>query len=133
MPKDLHPVSILDHNNRVRLPRSIWLATLCALLVATFAPRADAVWQCEGRACGSTPWFCCCVSPAEFRDAHCQPSGEPSPGAGLCSSACACVLTIRALGGTPMVAPRYSAPDFHPAMLSSLPIPTVPLPVEMPP
>lgn len=36
---------------------AIWAVMLFAL-----APQAQAVWECGGRACGSTAWTCCCNS-----------------------------------------------------------------------
>lgn len=92
----LAPVALSADNTAVRTRRIIWLFTLCALLIGTLAPEALATWQCEGRACGTSLWFCCCLSPAESQDSRCAgslPAGRD--GAGGCRTACNCVLTVR--------------------------------------
>jgi hypothetical protein len=71
--------------------------TLLALLVQSVGAHARAAWQCEGQNCGTTPWVCCCESPAEgFADACDAPVSEASAEAGPvahegpCSAGCGC-------------------------------------------
>lgn len=102
MPSTLQRTPHLCHNGDMRRKRHsslLWLLPLCALLAAAFTPRADAVWQCEGRTCATTPWFCCCVLPASAQDPNCQrPSrvlGVEATASATCATACRCVLTAR--------------------------------------
>lgn len=99
----------------VRRFRSIWLLVAFGLLVTTFAPEALASWQCEGRTCGTTLWFCCCKAPTTAQDANCataQTQEEEGASAG-CPAGCNCVLTVRSAdeGRTPSTqAVAHTAP-----------------------
>src|SRR5262245_41691357 len=42
---------------------TIWSVALLVLLFGACVPQADAAWHCKGRACGATPWVCCCEEP----------------------------------------------------------------------
>ena len=70
------------------------------MLVTAFAPQAFAAWQCDGRVCGITLWFCCCVSPTGQQDANCGGSQvrteQRAAGTLDCPSDCNCVLTLKA-------------------------------------
>lgn len=81
----------------VRRLRSIWLVVAFGLLFTSLAPEALASWQCEGRTCGTTLWFCCCKSPEAAQDSNCatvQAPSEEGATAG-CPANCNCTLTIR--------------------------------------
>jgi hypothetical protein len=83
----------------VRRFRTFWLLALAAMLVTAFAPQAFAAWQCDGRVCGTTLWFCCCISPTGQQDVNCgdQKVRAEGPAAGAlgCPSECNCVLTLK--------------------------------------
>lgn len=89
----------MRNNRPVRNFRRVWLLALVAMLVTAFAPQALAAWQCEGRTCGISFWFCCCVSTDEQRDTNCGKdtvkAERPTTAALGCSTDCNCVLTLK--------------------------------------
>src|SRR5436190_1496499 len=85
----------LVYNRSVKRSRTIWIATMLALLLAAIVPQAEAVWQCDGRTCGTAQ--CCCVSPNGAKDRNCKASTGPVSGADGCTSNCRCVLVDQAL------------------------------------
>jgi hypothetical protein len=86
----------VSHNNGVSRTRTIRFLALVALLCSLLTASADAVWRCEGRICGTNPWFCCCAAPTAARDGNCALSGGDAASASACEGGCQCVLTIRA-------------------------------------
>jgi hypothetical protein len=122
------------HNTAVRRFRTIWVLTLMALLVSAVAPQASASWQCEGRTCGTTLWFCCCLSPDAPKDANCGSAGTTAEGSGTaaCPSDCNCVLTVEAPDDARFVSPvGLAAPVFHPVLLPQAPVLLGPMPTEI--
>lgn len=124
----------LPHNSRVRRyysSRSFWRLALFTLLLSICAPEALATWQCEGRTCGTTLWFCCCVSPTSAQDGNCPTSARPGTargGAQVCPSQCQCVLTVAATDTeATRVAATVAIADYVPAIVS--PRPELPVPV----
>lgn len=99
--------------------RTIWLWTLLALVFSLISPAAQAAWQCEGRTCGTSLWFCCCAAPQAERDANCEDrSGSRERGAGTaCAAKCECTLTVRTLDAERRSPGLSAAPDFHPVLL----------------
>ena len=112
-------------------------------LVLLLVPTAQAaVWQCEGRECGVTPWVCCCEVPddrhgpvcgsqASARDAHRQSDthrGEVS----ACAQACHCVMVMQD-GATSLhtAVPAYPVSLEVVAVLPTLPRLAVPAAVEL--
>lgn len=92
----------LVHNRDMTFWRTMRTLALLALFLAAFTPIVDATWQCEGRTCGTTPWFCCCTSPVGARDANCLSSHPrfawlpgPTSDVAACARDCGCVLTFR--------------------------------------
>lgn len=85
----------MDHDvgvgKQFRSTRRTCLLIFVALLSVMVTPQAFAAWQCEGRSCGTTPWVCCCESPAEQRDENCRPLDRPLAGE-TCPSECQCVM-----------------------------------------
>jgi hypothetical protein len=113
---------ILRHNNRVKRRHTIRLASLLALLLGVFTPRASAFWQCEDRTCGTTPWFCCCVSPTDARDANCGQTRTPANDGSACPASCNCVRTLVVMDAARLsAAPAFPIPDLHPVMLCESP------------
>lgn len=107
------------------------LALLLLLTILWSNGQAGAAWYCEGRACGVSPWWCCCVNPSgpsAGRDAQCdKPARNPKPSSGgtaLCASGCNCVMVVS------------QSTDNHtrPAPVAPLPLPAfalVPAPVAL--
>jgi len=115
------------HNSGVRSLSTLRRLALFVLLLLVSAPEASGYWQCEGRACGVTPWLCCCESPVEARDAKCLHATRSPGGRGVCPSGCNCVMTVRPADvRQPDPAPRPSL-AYLPALVSApLPAPELP-------
>lgn len=86
--------------NREAARQALHGLVLWALVLLVMPSAQAAVWQCEGRVCGVTPWACCCALPSDKKDASCV---SPSPGldghrrspshvqeVGSCPRACHC-------------------------------------------
>lgn len=113
----------------------LWFVALLALLVSTAAPQAFASWQCEGRACGSSPWQCCCFSLEKEGGDGCSSEAKRAAHdahAGVCpSSDCRCTLVVQATDTTHPSAPAgLSVPHFALAMPQPAPVVPAPLPTE---
>jgi hypothetical protein len=119
-----------DDNKPVRRSSTIWITTIFALLLAALVPQAEAVWQCDGRTCGTA--LCCCVSSDGVNDPNCKVSTGPVSGAAGCSSNCRCVLVSQALNAarTEQVS-SFTAPVFHRVLLPAAPAAVAPLPTEI--
>jgi hypothetical protein len=57
--------------NREAARQALQGLALWALVLLLLPPAEAAVWQCEGRVCGVTPWACCCDLPSDKTDASC--------------------------------------------------------------
>ena len=115
----------------VKCPSRIWLAALLATFLSTFSP-VFAAWECEGRTCGTTLWFCCCASPEEARDANCGGEAPATGAAAACPSECQCVLTVRSADSSRSApSAAVTSPDRHPAELPRPPALAGPLPGEL--
>lgn len=127
------PPAGLDNNRPVRRSRTIWFLTLTILLLSWAAPSALATWVCEGRTCGTTLWFCCCVSPTEAKDGNCGEGAASAFGsARSCQSDCNCVLTMRVAEVTTQTANSITvAPLLLPALLPHAPVCYGPVPTEV--
>jgi hypothetical protein len=101
----------------VRRNRTIWLLALLAILSGAVAPQALATWVCEGRACGTTRWVCCCLTQGAAEvDACPDPyQGTVQAPEGSCpSSDCQCQMTLaESETGATLVAPTTIAPVWH--------------------
>lgn len=77
-----------------------------AMLATALTPQALASWECEGRTCGTSIWFCCCAAPEGEQDANCESVDLPAADdADLsCPASCNCVLTISAGDGGQLAA-----------------------------
>jgi hypothetical protein len=116
----------------VRRHRTIWLLALFVTLFSALTPTSSGGWECEGRTCGTTPWFCCCLSPVDARDANCQSTTGPVSDTSACPTDCGCVLITRAVD----VALRAAASScshfaFHPVLLAPASGGVVTLPAEV--
>ena len=76
------------------------------MLTSAFAPQALASWQCEGRTCGTTLWFCCCIAPEGTQDPNCADTDASPAGSGSlnCPSECNCTLTVTSAENSQVVA-----------------------------
>jgi len=79
---------------------------LVAMLMTAFVPQALASWQCEGRTCGTTLWFCCCIAPEGTQDPNCADTNANPGGSGSlnCPSECNCTLTVTSAENSQVVA-----------------------------
>jgi hypothetical protein len=90
--------SILRHNRDMRIGRAIGVVAFVTLLFSLLLPWTGAAWRCDGRACGETPWACCCDSASGADSHHCGTldrtrDGDSSGGGRVaCRSGCGCVL-----------------------------------------
>jgi hypothetical protein len=92
------------------------------LLSAVIRP-AQAMWQCEGENCGTTPWFCCCESPQDAQDENCKKSTELAKHSGECPSDCGCTLTIQSAdAATVSTLSSLSVGQFYPLLLPQAPV-----------
>lgn len=104
------------------------------MLVTAFVPQALAAWECEGRTCGTSLWFCCCVEPEGPRDANCGTEATTTGNAGNadCPAACNCVLTVKAVeSGRIASAPTASQTVQTAVTLPQAPILVEPVPTEV--
>lgn len=112
--------------------RTYWRLALLALLFSVCSPEALASWQCEGRTCGTSLWFCCCVSPVNEQDSNCPTSARTASAgsAQVCPSECQCVLTVSAADTELAAAAHHiAAPHYCPGLVTQrvafvVPVPT---------
>jgi hypothetical protein len=112
--------------------RTLWRLALLALLLSVCSPEARASWQCEGRTCGTSLWFCCCVSPVNAQDSNCPTAVRTAStrNAQVCPSECQCVLTVSAVDTeVASTSPLAVAPHYCPALATRrvafvVPVPT---------
>ena len=101
--------------------RTISLWVVVALVLSGSASGASASWQCEGRTCGTSMWFCCCAAPDGSRDLRCDAPNGPSASNGAtnaCPAGCSCVMVVRNVDHHRANAPAHNvAPAYHPVML----------------
>lgn len=82
------------------------VAALMLVVLLGLAPASSAMWQCEGRVCGTSAWTCCCTSPqpsvavspecdeqSGTRTSHLQSSLHQSE-VGPCSVDCHCAMVV---------------------------------------
>lgn len=86
------------------------VVALLLVVLMGLAPASSAIWQCEGRVCGTSSWACCCALPqpkaptspecdpqSSTRTAHIQSSVHGSE-VGACSVACHCTKVTQSRG-----------------------------------
>lgn len=112
----------------MRLRRPIWFLTLLALVLYASAPRAGAAWQCEGRACGTTPWVCCCESPNATHEESCRAVAPPEASTPICTEDCGCELAL-----SPSTTALVANTERGGGLISSTVCLRVPLPIVAPP
>jgi hypothetical protein len=118
-----------DYNRGVTRLRFLWAVALVAFLLSAVAPQATGSWQCEGRTCGVTPWYCCCDSPAGAQDGNCRSSARSASSTAACARDCGCELTVHAghvLRRTPPMG--FPSPIFHPVLNPGAAIIVAPVP-----
>ncbi len=115
--KPLADLVVSSHNGYVRYSRTTWFFALVALIWSAFASPAVAMWQCEGRDCGITPWACCCESPAAEKDANCDQFTQASAGSENCPTDCNCTMVVRGTDGARETAASVQAPVVSPVVL----------------
>lgn len=103
------------------------------MLTTAGAPQALASWECEGRTCGTSLWFCCCSTPEGPQDPNCGTGAATTGAAGMaCPAACNCVLTVESVESARAAMAVSAHQVFHaPAALSQAPFLVEPLPTEV--
>jgi hypothetical protein len=97
------------------------ILTFAALLACLSTPGLTGVWQCEGRACGTLAWRCCCDAPDETRDTLCSLSSRFPTSASGCNSECGCIwVTAETLPSRAMSAVVVTPPVLASACLPAL-------------
>lgn len=111
-----------------------WLLAAAALVLGVEGNASSGTWRCEGRNCGITPWFCCCVSPAGQRDRNCRTARWPGAARTLCPAICNCNMAVRALKwrrtGVTVLSLAVDSPSTPPGVFDGFVVPAASVPLR---